>query len=101
MKKSLLVVVVLLAIASLMAAMAYSSATVTNPAVMQVTNSANAYLAMYKAHHYTEPGYADQNSYEEDGVFKFDFTRDVQFTKNGHLNRGGFQGVDCTSSYRG
>lgn len=46
MKKGLLLVIVLLCVASLMAAMAYTSATVTNASTVTVTNTNTALLAL-------------------------------------------------------
>lgn len=50
-RKSLLVVVTLLCMASLMAAMAYTSATVTNAASFKVTNTNEALLAITAGNH--------------------------------------------------
>lgn len=77
-KKGLFAVVAALAISSVMAAMAYTHAEVTNPATMQVTNSAKAYLRVYPSFHTNNPevGYKDVNVFEDkDGIFKFDFTK--------------------------
>lgn len=78
-RRSLLVVVALLCMASLMAAMAYTSAIVTNPASMSIVNSAEAYLRVYPSFHVNNPenGYKDVNVFvdENDGRFKFDFTK--------------------------
>lgn len=51
MRKSLLLVVALLAIASVMAAMAYTSATVTSAAAFRVTNTDGALLALEAGEH--------------------------------------------------
>lgn len=78
MKKGLLVVIALLAFASIMAAMAYTSATVTNPATMSIVNSTKALLRVYPRFHQNNPevGYKDVNVFvDEDGRFKFDFTK--------------------------
>ncbi|MGB9825779.1 MAG: hypothetical protein ACPLRU_03810 [Desulfofundulus sp.] len=78
MKRGVLVVVALLALASVMAAMAYTSATVTHPASMSIVNSAKAYLRVYPSFHQNSPevGYKDVNVFvDEDGRFKFDFTK--------------------------
>lgn len=75
-RRSLLIVVALLCMASLMAAMAFTSATVTNPATMSIVNSAEAYVRAYPAHHTNEVGYKDVNVFiGEDGRFTFDFTK--------------------------
>lgn len=47
MKKGLLVVVALLAIASIMAAIAYNSATITNRASLRVVNTTSAILSLH------------------------------------------------------
>jgi len=78
MKRGVFVVAALLALASVMAAMAYTSATVTSPASMAVVNSATAYLRVYPSFHQNNPevGYKDVNVFiDQDGRFKFDFTK--------------------------
>ncbi|MGI6486371.1 MAG: hypothetical protein GX759_05500 [Thermoanaerobacterales bacterium] len=78
MKKGLLVVIALLAVASIMAAMAYTSARVTNPATMAIVNSGKAFLRIYPSFTQNNPGtsYKDVNVFiDEDGRFKFDFTK--------------------------
>lgn len=72
MKKSLLLVVSLLAIASLMAAMAYSNANVTNATTMEVVNTNEALLALEPS---DMKGNADENAYVDGGVLKFDFSK--------------------------
>lgn len=51
MKKSLVVIVALLALSTLMAAMAFTSATVTNSASFTISKTTNALLAMEKGDH--------------------------------------------------
>jgi len=58
MKKSLLMVVTLLAVASLMAAMAFTSATVNNTASFKVSNTNEALLALEAGDH-AAAGYTD------------------------------------------
>ena len=84
MRKSLLLVVALLAMASLMAAMAYTKAEVTNPATITIVNTREAYLRVYPSFHQNKPGvgYKDVNVFvDSDGRFKFDFTKDIWGTR--------------------
>ncbi|WOV88109.1 hypothetical protein QWT69_03010 [Sporosarcina oncorhynchi] len=67
MKKSLLMVVLMLAMSSLMAAMSYSSATVTSAMSGTVTNTDTALLALENGNH--------QAAVVEDGVLKIDFNK--------------------------
>lgn len=71
MKKSLLVVVVLLAMASLMAAMAYTTATVTSHADMIVRSTD---MALLRFDNYGSPE-KDYTSGIKDGEMWFDFTQ--------------------------
>jgi hypothetical protein len=79
MKKSLLVVVSLLCMASLMAAMAYTTAKVTSSADMIVTKSSMA-LLRFDNYGTPEEGYTSGVS-SESGEMWFDFTQGT--TKNG------------------
>lgn len=75
MKKSLLVVVVLLCLASLMAAMAYNSAYVHNPTTLKIASSDNALLAVIPGTgvgNYDETAYIDQN-----GVMNINFGKGI------------------------
>lgn len=72
MKKSLLVVVALLCMASLMAAMAYTSATVTSAAQMRVTSTDMALLRFDNVNNKFEVGYTTG---VKDGELWFDFTQ--------------------------
>lgn len=88
MRRGLLVVVVLLAVASMMAAMAYTAATVRNPATFTVTNTAESLIGI-------EPlegrGNFDEAAYiGEDGMLKFDLRKGLN---------GGLFGLQPFSHY--
>ncbi|MGI6113832.1 MAG: hypothetical protein ACOYEJ_06890 [Mahellales bacterium] len=87
MKKGLILVVVLLCVASLMAAMAYSTATVTNPASMSIVNTSKALLRLEAQNRYDN---LDKNAYIEDGELKFNFAKGKD---------GGLFGVQKNSVY--
>ena len=72
MRKSLMIVVALLATACLMAAMAYNSAVVTNAAELKVANTNSALLALGPN---GGVGNKDLTAYIEDGNLCFDFGR--------------------------
>ncbi|MGI6113833.1 MAG: hypothetical protein ACOYEJ_06895 [Mahellales bacterium] len=72
MRKGLILVVVLLCVASLMAAMAYTTAEVNNPATMSIVNSNEALLRMYPWSGRT--GTKDATCFiGDDGVMHFNF----------------------------
>ena len=76
MKKSLILVVILLAVASLMAAMAYTKAMVTNNAELKIVNTNKALLAL-EPQDSKNKGFKDETAWIEDGELKFNFSKDV------------------------
>ena len=84
-KLGIIVIVCLLALAGITAAMAYTNATVTNPATLAVVNTNNALLSLEPG---TGPGNADANAYiNANGELEFDFRKGL--AKYGNM---GFQG---------
>lgn len=73
-KRSLLIVVALLCMASLMAAMAYSSATVTNAADLTIANTTQSLLKL-EAEDLATIGMKDGNAYVSSGNLVFDFDK--------------------------
>ena len=71
-KVGILLIVALLAVSGIMAAMAYSSASVTNAASMKVINTNDALVALAPN---TGVGYNDATAWIEDNVLQFDFAR--------------------------
>ncbi len=94
MKKSLLVVVVLLCVASLMAAMAYNNAIVTNAAELKIVNTNTAVLALQKYGHFNwgsnMKGTKDGTAAYKDGELFFQFGKGVL---------GEFRGFQPNSEY--
>ena len=74
MKKSLILVVILLAVASLMAAMAYTKAMVTNNAELKIVNTNKALLAL-EPQDSKNKGFKDETAWIEDGELKFNFSK--------------------------
>jgi len=74
-KKGLLMVVALLAVSCLMAAAAYSSATVTNAASLTVTNTDDSLMALTADHIGREIGFKDTTAEIENGILKFNFNK--------------------------
>ena len=75
-KVSIFVIVCLLALSGIMAAMAYSNATVTNAAQLSIVNTNSALLALSPnpAWSWTNPpGNKDATAYMENGELKFNF----------------------------
>lgn len=93
MKKSLLVVVVLLCVASLMAAMAYNKATVTNAAELKIVNTNKAILGLETDGHWSwenKTGFKDGTVVYKNGELFFQFGK-------GAL--GEFRGLQPNSEY--
>ena len=75
MKKSILLVVALLCMASIMAAMAYNSAYVQNPTTLKIASSDQALLAVIPG---TGVGNYDETAYLDDkGVMNVDFGKGI------------------------
>lgn len=90
MRKGLMMVVVLLAVASLMAAMAYNSATITSAQELKVVNTKQALLGISPG---TGVGNKDGTAYiDGDGILK------VEFGKSG-IDKNGFPGLQPGSVY--
>lgn len=95
MKKGLLMVIVLLSMASFMAAMAYSSATITNAAKLKVVNTNDALLALENTASWSSTvGFKDKTVKIVNGELFFQFG-------NGVNNSGGeqFHGLQPNSTY--
>ncbi|MBO8128220.1 MAG: hypothetical protein H0Z39_03345 [Peptococcaceae bacterium] len=72
MRKGLLLVVALLAMSCLLAAAAYTSATVTNYSQIAVVNSSTALLALDDANN-AQTGFEDCTAYDDSDMLKFRF----------------------------
>ncbi|NCA97907.1 MAG: hypothetical protein EOM08_02690 [Clostridia bacterium] len=72
MKRKLILVIVLLCVSSLMASMAYNTATVTNAAELKITNTNTALLALVPL---GGIGNLDQTAYLDGGDLVFEFGR--------------------------
>lgn len=76
-KRSLLIVVALLCMASLMAAMAYSTATITNKADLSIVNTSDALLQLY-VKDTSKVGLKDGAAYYDKGNLKFNFDKGLK-----------------------
>jgi hypothetical protein len=85
MRKSLLIVIVLLCVATLMASMAYNTATISNAAELKISNTNVALLALSPL---GGIGNLDQTSYVEDGNLVFEFGRGNNPWFGGDMNYG-------------
>jgi len=81
MKKSLLVVIALLAIASLMAAMAYTSATVSSKASLVISTTEDSILAFNVDP--SRPGHEDGNAVIENNNLVLKFNNDIHGMQQG------------------
>jgi len=85
MRKSLLIVIALLCMATLMATMAYNTATISNAAELKITNTNTALLALSP---HSGLGNLDQTSYIHNGNLMFEFGRGNNPWFGGDMNYG-------------
>jgi hypothetical protein len=96
MKRSLFIVITILAVASLVAVMSYTSATVTNAAELRVHNSNSSLLALRPENGI---GTRDDTAYfSMDGKLMFEFGRGVALDNHGVQHNSVYTWGDCTDS---
>ncbi|MEH7387277.1 hypothetical protein V7147_17955 [Bacillus sp. JJ1521] len=99
MKKGLLMVVFLLAISSVMAAMSYNKATVTNAAELKIVNTDTALVTLQKDAPWSwenKTGAKDDTTVMKDGELFFQFGKGI----NGGTGEAQFHGLQPNSEYQ-
>lgn len=99
MKKGLLMVVLLLAISSVMAAMSYNKATVTNAAELKIVNTDKALVTLQADAPWSwenKVGAKDKTTVMKDGELFFQFGKGI----NGGTGAAEFHGLQPNSQYQ-